>query len=325
VGNREGMGLEPCGPKALRGPSGRPTVLDLFSGIGGFALAFEAAGFETVAFAEIEPYPCKVLAQHWPEVPNLGDVRAIDGDVYRGAIDVVCGGFPCQDISTAGKGAGIHGARSGLWFEMLRIIRGARPAFCLLENVPALRGLGADDVLEGLEEAGYTGRPFVVGAVHSGAPHRRQRAWIVAYADDERRPGQGTGALEQPRGAAPFSLRQALANTNNAGQSADWRQGQARDNLGRCGAPVDHPLRRRYSAPGEEVCPGRHSAFYAGWWSSEPALGRVAHGVPHRAHRIKALGNSIVPAVAYPFAQWIYGVLTAHSAPERSSAEGSNP
>jgi DNA (cytosine-5)-methyltransferase 1 len=339
-----GKELEPLAG-TLGGPSGRgaPKVLDLFSGIGGFALAFEAAGFETVAFAEIEPYPCKVLAQHWPQVPNLGDVRAIDGEAYRGAIDVVCGGFPCQDISTAGKGAGIHGARSGLWFEMLRIIRGSRPAFCLLENVPALRTRGVDDVLGGLEEAGYACRPFVVGAVHAGAPHRRQRVWVVAYAKGARflRAEQlenhpsGERGRESPNDLDPVGQISGpdVADADRLFGSRDWdaiagdggrQDGPGAPLPGRCGSLVAHAgregLEEREGPAGERP---RAATPGGDWWATEPAMGRVAHGVPHRAHRIKALGNSIVPAVAYPFAQWIYNVLMARSTPEAASAGGS--
>jgi DNA (cytosine-5)-methyltransferase 1 len=254
----------------------KPQVLDLFSGIGGFALAFEAAGFETAAFAEIEPYPCKVLAQHWPEVPNLGDVRGINGADYRGAVDVVCGGFPCQDISLAGKGAGITGARSGLWVEMLRIIRGSRPRFCLLENVPSLRTRGYDRVASDLEEAGYQSRPFVVGAANAGAPHLRPRVWVCAYADrqqHEKRPPEDWGPAA------------AVVPSDRHGMRELQPQGSQQEQRGRVGDRT--------------------------WWAAEPALDRVAYGVPRQSHRIKALGNSIVPAVAYPFALWIASQLKA--------------
>lgn len=113
-------------------------ALDLFSGIGGFALACEAAGIETVAFAEVDPFASAVLEHHWPWVPNLGDVRGVKG-VDVGAVDLICGGSPCQDISCAGKGEGITGAKSGLWFEMLRLVLEVRPTWVLFENVPALR------------------------------------------------------------------------------------------------------------------------------------------------------------------------------------------
>lgn len=382
---RAGLGLRPHDAMAVAGKAGDPAqgsrpakifrVLDLFSGIGGFALAFEAAGFETMAFAEIEPYPCKVLAQHWPQVPNLGDVRGIRGEDFRGAVDVICGGFPCQDISTTGKGAGIHGERSGLWFEMLRIIRGARPAFCLLENVPALRTRGADDVLKGLEEAGYACRPFVVGAVNAGAPHRRQRAWVIAYADPSswglQQGWRQWANRENPSFPGNDGQVRPMVDTNYSRQSADWREGQARDHLGRGGEIVAHSdvrgsenlnpqLAPRKSVPGGsgEDLADAHSQPEIGAsksrsesdpWATQSRLGRVVDGVSHwmdeppgiprttkvqaskgkaagRAHRVKALGNSIVPAVAYPFAQWIYGELMARPrAPQASAPEGSTP
>lgn len=160
-----------------------PRVLSLFSGIGGFDLAAQWAGMETVAFCEIEPFCRAVLAKHWPEVPCFEDVRQITVDdlLRLGRIDVIVGGFPCQDLSVAGKGAGLEGERSGLWFEYLRIIKIVRPAFCLIENVPGLRTRGIDRVLEGLEEAGYSAESFVVGADDIGATHRRKRVWIVAH------------------------------------------------------------------------------------------------------------------------------------------------
>jgi DNA (cytosine-5)-methyltransferase 1 len=266
-----------AGPK-----TGRPRVLDLFSGIGGFALAFEAAGFETVAFAEIEPYPCKVLAQHWPAVPNLGDVRGIDGRDFAG-VDVVCGGFPCQDISAAGRGAGIEGAKSGLWVEMLRIIGGARPAFCLIENSPQLYHRGIDAVLSDLEKAGYACRPFVVGAGNAGAPHQRARVFVVAYSNSERLQRGG------PEGVS------GVLQVDSGREGEEYLQAPA----------------RRAVRLGQEA------------WTAEPRIPRVDDGLPTWPDELKALGNSIVPAVAYPFAAWIYGALSAKRSRSAEGAEGS--
>lgn len=160
--------------------------LSLFAGIGGLDLGLERAGMTCVGQVEIEPFAQAVLTCRWPDVPKWADVRAFNGSEC-GPVDLVCGGFPCQDISAAGKGAGLSGERSGLWYEMLRIIRAARPAWVLAENVPALRTRGYDAVAAGLEEAGYTVRPLVVGAWAVGAPHKRDRVWIVANATGERR------------------------------------------------------------------------------------------------------------------------------------------
>ncbi len=162
-------------------------VLDLFSGIGGLALGLGRAGFTVAAFCEADPFARRVLRTHWPDVPCYPDIRILSARRLRAdgvpAPGLVCGGFPCQDISAAGSsGAGLSGPRSGLWHDMLRIVGECRPAWVLAENVPALRLRGADDVLAGLEAAGYACWPLVVGAAHAGAPHRRQRVFILANA-----------------------------------------------------------------------------------------------------------------------------------------------
>jgi DNA (cytosine-5)-methyltransferase 1 len=143
-------------------------VLDLFSGIGGASLGLHWAGMRTVAFCEQDRFAAGVLQQHWPGVPVYPDVRRLSA--------------PCQDISLAGRGAGITGARSGLWTDMERLVAECRPRWVVAENVPGLRERGADRVCGGLEALGYTCWPLVVGAVHAGAPHRRQRVWVVARA-----------------------------------------------------------------------------------------------------------------------------------------------
>lgn len=177
-----------------------PTPLrefSLFSGAGIGALAAQEAGIETVAFCESDEWCQYALAGLWPGVPVFPDVAALTADALPGGIDIISGGFPCQDISSAGKGVGITGERSGLWFEMLRLVREVRPAWVLAENVPALRTRGADVVVAGLEEAGYTVWPVVVGAWCCGAPHRRNRVWIVASRIEQ--PGERR-THEQERG-----------------------------------------------------------------------------------------------------------------------------
>lgn len=160
-------------------------VLDLFSGIGGFSLGLErTGGFRTVAFCEIEPFPRRVLAKHWPEVPCYDDVQTLTAARLRGdgiTVDAICGGFPCQDISLAGAGAGIGGARSGLWAEYARLIGELRPSYVIVENVAALLVRGIDRVLGDLAALGYDAEWDCVSAAHVGAPHRRDRTWIVAY------------------------------------------------------------------------------------------------------------------------------------------------
>jgi DNA (cytosine-5)-methyltransferase 1 len=158
-------------------------VLDLFSGIGGFSLGLERAGMRTVQFCEIDPYCRAVLAKHWPDVPCFPDIRGIDSyELGRlGGVDVICGGFPCQDISLAGKGAGIAGERSGLWTEYARIIGLVRPRYVIVENVAALLSRGLGTVLGDLAAFGYDAEWHCIPASYVGASQSRDRLWVVAY------------------------------------------------------------------------------------------------------------------------------------------------
>jgi DNA (cytosine-5)-methyltransferase 1 len=169
-------------------------VLDLFSGIGGISLGLESTGgFETIAFCEQDAFCRLVLEKHWPEVPTFTDVRELR--CSPGDADMIAGGFPCQDISVAGKGAGIDGERSGLWREMFRLVRECRPKWVLAENVGALRTRGADRVLADLEAEGYACWPLVVGAWAVGAPHKRERVWIVAHRDEAGQRAERSGGV----------------------------------------------------------------------------------------------------------------------------------
>src|SRR3546814_777425 len=178
--------------------SGRSTgayklkVLDLFSGIGGFSLGLErTGGFETVAFCEIEEFPRRVLKKHWPEVPCYHDVRELTADRLAADgiadIDVIAGGFPCQDISIAGRGLGLSGERSGLFAEVARLVGELRPQFVLLENVAELLSRGLGDVLGALASLGYDAEWDCIPAAIIGSPHIRDRAWILAYPNKGRR------------------------------------------------------------------------------------------------------------------------------------------
>lgn len=181
-------------------------VLDCFAGIGGFSLGFErAGGFRTVGFVEIDPFCQRVLAKHWPDVPCHGDITT--REFVEGEADVITGGFPCQDISFAGAGAGLAGARSGLYRELVRAIRLVRPRFAILENVAALLGRGLGTVLGDLAEIGQdaewhcipTGYPF---------GHERERVFVVTYPDGAglARPGQPSPAMEQAGSAIAEEL-----------------------------------------------------------------------------------------------------------------------
>lgn len=182
-------------------------VGSLFSGIGGFDLATEALGWETAWFSEVNPYCGQVLAKRWPGVPNHGDITAIDFTTVE-PVDVLTGGFPCQDISVAGKGAGIaEGTRSGLWAEYARAIRHLRPRLVVVENVRALLVRGISRVLGDLADLGYDAEWQVLSAAAVGAPHRRERVWIVAHANGvlppEPRRARNRGTKPNYRGDSP--------------------------------------------------------------------------------------------------------------------------
>lgn len=169
-------------------------VLDLFSGIGGFSLGLErTGGFETVAFCEIEEFPRRVLAKHWPNVPCYRDVRELTGARLAAdgiAVDVICGGFPCQDLSYAGRGAGLAGERSGLWSEILRLVGELRPQFVIVENVTALLGRGLDVVLGDLAAIRYDAEWHCIQAASVSAPHPRDRVWVISHPQRIDNPGQ---------------------------------------------------------------------------------------------------------------------------------------
>ena len=225
------------------------THLDLFSGIGGFALAARWAGYQTIAFCEQDRFCQRVLERHWPGVPCVEDVHDLDGKDYEG-VTLLTGGFPCQPFSQCGKRRGKDDDRA-IGGEMVRIISEARPAWVLGENVSGFETMGLDDMLSDLESLGYACQTFIIPACALNAPHRRDRVWIIAHAKSE----GGERGEAGVKGLAP-QLEEGL--------------------LGRSGAGG-----------------GR------GNWTTEPDVGRVAHGIPSRVDRLKGLGNAIVPQVAY--------------------------
>ena len=158
-------------------------VLDIFSGIGGFSIGLEAVGMQTVAFCEINPFCRKILKKHWPSVPIFPDITTIDKEDLKALlpIDVIAGGFPCQDISVAGKQKGITAKRSGLWKEFVRLINEIKPKYAIIENVANLRSQGLISVLQDLWEIGYNAEWHCIPASAFGAPHRRDRIWIIAH------------------------------------------------------------------------------------------------------------------------------------------------
>lgn len=158
-------------------------MLDLFSGIGGFSLAASWTNkIETKAFCEIDPFCQQVLRKHWPNLPIFDDVKTLTRSSLNCSIDIISGGFPCQDISVANKvQKGLEGQKSGLWFEYLRLIKEFSPKYVVIENVSNLRNKGLNVVLQNLSEVGYDAEWHCIPASHVGAPHQRDRIWILAY------------------------------------------------------------------------------------------------------------------------------------------------
>jgi len=224
-------------------------VLSLFSGIGGLDLGLERAGMTVVGQSEVDPYACRVLAKHWPGVLNLGDITKITeeslAEANIGPIDLVCGGFPCQDLSVAGKQAGIHAGRSGLFWELMRVVRLVGPRYVLLENVPALLSrsdwMGA--VLGALVESGFDAEWDCIPAQAVGAPHRRDRVFVIAVADApsarlQAWSSDGVGVEHGPcrneeQPARPCGQAGAVADADRGDQRAGLREGDPTRQRGR--------------------------------------------------------------------------------------------
>jgi DNA (cytosine-5)-methyltransferase 1 len=262
-------------------------VLDLFSGIGGFSLGLERAGFKTVAFCEVDKKCQAVLKKHWPDVPIFDDVSNLKGKDIEEKIDVICGGFPCQDISLAGKGAGLEGKRSGLWSEFKRLIEEIKPKYAIIENVSALRSRGLDQVLREISEIGYDAEWHCITASSIGAPHRRDRIWIVAYPRDNTRRDSITGSLGRD-GEGELEERVRTSETTETSGSSETSETISYSNSE--GLQGQRKITSRIS---EEL----QDTSYSRWWKTEPNVGRVAHGVSGRVDRLKQLGNAVVPQI----------------------------
>ena len=355
-------------------------MLDLFSGIGGFSYAGEklVGGYETVAFCEYDKHAQKVLRKHWPDTEIIDDVRELanDADRFRGLVDIVVGGYPCQPFSLAGVRRGDKDDRH-LWPEMLRIIQAVRPTWVCGENVAGHISMGLDEVLSDLEAEGYQARCFVIPAVSADAPHRRDRCWIIAHADSEGEPvsavdeqrlertimgdtkhdgssaaevggkpeedgggaskGQGiakqsagTGRPRDGQEVARGAGAEAMGNTKDIRRDIwqDTEQKGAEDQQDKSqssvwcepiGSDKDVPnadsqrlqgVGQKRDNEGSAGLRGGKARWEKSFWEPEPAVGRVANGIPGRVHRLKQLGNSIVPQVA---ARILWAIKEAHN------------
>jgi DNA (cytosine-5)-methyltransferase 1 len=266
--------------------------LDLFSGIGGFSLGLErTGGFKTVGFCDSDKKTHLVLKKHWAAVPIYDDVSTLKGSDL-GTIDIITGGFPCQDLSVAGKGAGLAGARSGLWFEFHRLIKETQPKWVIAENVAVLRSRGLDQVLRSLDEIGYDAEWHCISASAVGAPHRRDRIWIVAH--PRHRGGRYFGSSEERHNTQRQRTTDSDSIGGSGGQSASvaYTGGEGLERL-RIRTLSTEPQESMPSSCGSIVRSVTNSDF----WKTEPQLGRVADGIPNRLDRLKQLGNSLVPQI----------------------------
>ena len=249
----------------------------------------------TMAFCEINPFCQQILRQHWPDVPIFDDIRSLTADDLPARPDIICGGYPCQPFSVAGKQRGKEDDRH-LWPEMFRLIKECRPAWVIGENVAGHINMGLDDVLSDLEGAGYETQPFVIPACGLNAPHKRERVWVVGYAEHD-------GSSESPfvrefgkTGAGSQERPEQAVQPERAGRPAD-NEALAHSESQRI---------QRHGAGGQQessayvrqelsVRSGERS--WETHWQAEPGIYRVVDGVPDRVDRIKALGNSLVPQI----------------------------
>ena len=255
--------------------------LALFAGAGGGILGGKLLGWRTVCAVEWEPYAACVLAARQndkvlPPFPIWDDVQTFDGKPWRGIVDVVSGGFPCQDISAAGKGAGIDGERSGMWKEMARIIGEVRPRFVFVENSPMLTSRGLGTVLGDLAEMGFDAEWGVISAADTGAPHLRERIWIVAHTN--------CTSCKGNQCAKRSKTKYTNFDRSGYGENQIWNPNSIHERKDRA------------------IPCGKESSCSCGscWWSEqvESRVGRVANGVAARVDRLKAIGNGQVPRVA---------------------------
>jgi DNA (cytosine-5)-methyltransferase 1 len=268
--------------------------LDLFSGIGGFSLGLETAELaETVAFCDIDKYCTKVLNKHWPHVPVFSDIKELNYETLKANginnIDIITGGYPCQPFSVAGRKKGEQDPRH-LWPEYFRLVKELRPTWVIGENVSGHIKQGLDTVLEDLESEGYSTRTFSISASSIGANHKRERVWILAHSGRSLREGSELGRENEneirKENANQFERSSSAFKLNVADSKREGLQGSEQYET------HTRETETQFSASQSLETKGIH-------WAIEPDVGRVAHGIPNRVDRLRALGNSLVPQIPF--------------------------
>jgi DNA (cytosine-5)-methyltransferase 1 len=274
-------------------------VLDIFSGIGGFSIGLEAASMQTVAFCEINPFCRKILTRHWPSVPIFTDITTIDKEDLKALprIDVIAGGFPCQDISVAGKGGGINAKRSGLWKEFVRLINEIRPKYAIIENVANLRSTGLISVLQDLWAIGYNAEWHCIPASAFGAPHRRDRIWIIAYPACLCKVGLSIGKEEAKSKLGGGS--EDVSDTDKQGlqgcrgfKEISQICSQEQVSMYRCGRGIKQWGKEPLEVP--RLKDDRLNPDWVEWLMGYPISWTEGGS---RMQRLMALGNSVVPLI----------------------------
>ncbi len=314
----------------------RLNELALFAGVGGGILGGKLLGWRTVCAVEWDAYARDVLVARQNDgcldpFPIWDDIQTFDGRPWRGRVDVVSGGFPCQDISCAGKGAGIEGSRSSMWKHMARIIGEVRPQYAFVENSPMLVGRGLSVVLADLAEMGYDAKWGIVGAHHVSAPHKRDRIWIVANSNShanrlEVRRSMGEEATKQGEDRQDESASRNTTRTSNDErinsllgleqiakesycdvtnptlprfQENEHYGDESEISMlgGDCNVYNPYSTQRQGNQCSQRIKQKHANTCSASWWASEPNVGRVANGVVARVDRLRCIGNGQVPAV----------------------------
>ncbi len=275
-------------------------MLDTFAGIGGFSYAATklVKGFQTTQFIELDPFCQKILRKNFPYVPIHDDIRTYTA--FSGQFDIICGGFPCQSISIAGNRAGItEESRSGIFYELMRVIRMVRPRFVVLENVAAILNNGLDIVLGELSQAGYDAEWSVISACSLGACHRRSRWWCVAYTNDYGSLASSISGFDDKTDNDSSQRTNQISKSSRSSESSDSRAIQSSTDV--ADSNSKRLQRQVFSKMEREIWTESHTRRLNPNWRqyvSKPILPRGSDGLSFRVDRTKALGNSVVPQVA---------------------------
>jgi len=284
--------------------------LDLFSGIGGFSLGLEKVGFKTIAFCEREEYCRMLLQKHWKGVKIYNDIKKLEGKDIKEPVDILTGGFPCQPYSVAGKQKGTNDDRY-LWPEMFRVIKEVKPTFIIAENVRGLiniqDGMVFETVCSDLESEGFEIQTFIIPAAGVGAPHKRERVWIVGYSKHN---GSFTSKIERRDNKINDRTEEGKNTTLEPERTSRYRDYVALENSRRELYEGTSVRKKNEDETRKKITDQHQRSSSTSWgsWEFEPDVGRVANGVPGRAHRLRGLGNAIIPKIAEEIGRSIWKI-----------------